>query len=156
MRPLSEGPDPEAGRAEPGRLSVHPLLHFVPIGFITLLIVLAIHSWVRDDARFGWGMFKKHVDYRVSYAWIMSDGKIELYTPAEELRGPGWRLRGEQERWTSYSVGTLRSWVRGYARYMAGHDPRAGATRFRAVLTYRINRDGDTFREVIELPLPGP
>jgi hypothetical protein len=135
---------------------VHPVWHLVPIGFVSLLIVLAIQSWVRDDARFGWGMFKKHVDYRVSYAWVLEDGSVEPYSPTGELRGPGWRLRDDRERWTSYSVGALRSWVRGYARYMVKRDPRAEATLFRAVLTYRINRDGDTFREVIELPRTGP
>lgn len=113
MRPRSEAPDLAAGRAGHARVFVHPVWHLVPIGFVSLLIVLAIQSWVRDDARFGWGMFKKHVDYRVSYAWVLEDGSVEPYSPTGELRGPGWRLRDDRERWTSYSVGALRSWVRG-------------------------------------------
>lgn len=146
-----------AERAKAGdAVRAGPLRQLLVLAFLGGLVGLGVRSLVLHDARFGWGMFTHHVEYRLEYAWILEDGEREPYDARRpysrtlKLAGRARYLSAARRRSTRQGIGALRSWIAAYLEdAYASRPPRARALEAR--LEYSINR-GDEASEVLVFP----
>lgn len=108
---------------------------------IGILVPLGIRSIVTGDNRYGWGTFSTQVNFELSYYWVMEDGSATPYKSGNELRGEARKKLKSGYNNTRYSLGAVRSWLEGYARYMYEHRPNDDIKAFRAVCYYQLNVD---------------
>lgn len=127
-------------------------LSLLVLGFIALNSVLAVRSWLLEDARLGWGMFSYQTNYSVSYEWVLRDGSVRPQ-PALDVAGRALKYVGDDAvHRTRYGLGGIRSWLDSYARYMHEEHRPLDAVAFRAVVDYVINKRGAHRRMVVQYP----
>lgn len=129
------------------------LRNTVVVLFLLLTFGLGTRSLVTDDARYGWAMFSSTAEYHVRYAWVFVDGTREEHIPGNEIQGmirplfvPGELHNG------GYGIGSVRSWMKGYAKYMFENQSRENAAAFEVVIDYRKNHRGGKSRVTVQHP----
>jgi len=127
-------------------------LNAVVVAFLGLLVGLGIRSLVLEDARLGWGMFAYQTNYSVSYEWVLADGTTRKQA-ARDLAGRTLKyLDDKVAHRTRYGRGAIRCWMRSYLDYLCATYLPADAVGARAVVTYRINKEGDWQELVVRAP----
>jgi hypothetical protein len=111
---------------------------------VAVLTAPCIRSLLREDARFGWGMFGSNIAYTIHYEWILEDGSRQPYQPGDELRSTARRLtQRDREPWRPhnmfYGPGTLRSLIGAYQRYLFENRRPPMATAIEARLRTSVN-----------------
>lgn len=124
----------------------------VVVAFLALQLTLCVRSLALEDARLGWGMFGYQTDYTVSYEWILADGTSRRQ-PARDLAGRTLKYCGDTaSHRTRYGRGAIRGWLDSYVQYLYAQRLPEDAVGVRAVVTYRLNKQGDRQQLVVVHP----
>jgi len=124
--------------------------------YVLALVGLGVRSYLTQDSRFGWGMFRNQIDFEIEYTWVKENGGREGHETGGELRGSEPRLiaSGGTHR-TRYGIGAVKSWTSSYLEYLWLHERKEEAIRIEADIHYQINREGDRKVETIAFPRGG-
>ncbi len=121
--------------------------------YILSLVSLGVRSYFTEDTRFGWGMFRNQIDYRIQYFWVMESGERVPHRAGSELKRGGPRLiSSTSNHRTRYGVGAVRTWMASYMEFVWNESPPQGSQSLEATLKYRVNRAGDRISETYHYP----
>jgi len=127
-------------------------LNALILGFVGMQVALGIRTLALEDTRLGWGMFAYQTNYAVSYEWVLADGTTRKQ-PALGLAGRTIKYCGDQFiHRTRYGRGAIRCWMRSYLHYLCEQHLPADAVAARAVVSYRINKQGNWEELVVQVP----
>jgi len=123
--------------------------NLIVISFLILIVAPGVRSLVKQDNRFGWGMFSSQVKYRVEYYLVLEDSRRIKYRPDKELVGKVRGRLSSGNHSTNYGPGAALSWIRGYVNYMYPRVLSDKVTGFEAHVRYNSTMDEEYKEEII-------
>lgn len=134
-------------------LSVPWYYHVFVALFVVFFVGVSLVQFARKDTRFGWGMFSHETRYTIEYGWNIN-GQERIFLPQGELRGRTREMiMANTPLSTRYGLGALRTWVRGYVKYMYTEATPSQGAFFYADIAYEVNRNENIVHERIAYPL---
>jgi hypothetical protein len=124
------------------------------LAWLCFYVFLGVRTLALDDARYGWGMFSKQIDYWIDFYWITESGESIPMKVRSDFKGEARNfIDGGRHVRTRYGSGMIRHAVTSYLDYRLDRADRpAGSAGAGARIEYSVNHSEEFQTTEIVLP----
>ena len=128
--------------------------NLVVIGWLGLLVGLAVQGRIARDDRYAFAMFSEQYGYRIAYAWVDAAGVRWPHSARPYLFGQARQLLAPHLRENVLGPGTLVRQVRDYLRWLWEHHRAKDTVGLEARITLQRFERGPFEERIVRWPEP--